>query len=80
MTIEVLKTTVGFGLKQIFTDNVAFTIASFLVEDVEDQMANYKLLCAALYGKNDERKERKFDRYCKNLRYDSFLFIATTQK
>ncbi len=51
MTMEVLKTTVGHALKQISTDNVAFTIASFLVEDVEEKITNYKLLCAALYGK-----------------------------
>ncbi len=78
--MEVIKTTVGHALKQIFTDNVAFTIASFLVEDLDEKKEEYKLLCAALYGKTMKGKKVKFDRYCKNLRYDAFLFIATTQK
>ena len=80
MTLEILKTTVGHALKQLFPDNVAFTIASFLVEDPEEKQEQYKLLCAALYGKTMKGKKEKFDRYCKNLRYDSFLFIATTPK
>ena len=51
MTIEILKTTVGHALKQIFPENVALTIASFLVEDLQEKKEEYKLLCAALYGK-----------------------------
>ncbi len=34
---SILKTTVGHALKQVFTDNVAFTIASCLVEDLEEK-------------------------------------------
>ena len=49
--MEVIKTTVGFALKQLFTDNIAFTIAAFLVEDQEEKEEDYKLLCATLYGK-----------------------------
>ena len=76
MTMTVLKTTVGHALKQIFTDNVAFTIASFLVEDIEEKMTTYKLMCAALYGKTMKGKKEKFDRYCKNLRYDAFFVYS----
>ena len=74
--MEILKTTVGHALKQIFTDNVAFTIASFLVEDIEEKMTTYKLMCAALYGKTMKGKKEKFDRYCKNLRYDAFFVYS----
>ena len=74
--MTVVKTTVGHGLKQIFTDNVAFTIASFLVEDIEEKMETYKLMCASLYGKTMKGKKEKFDRYCKNLRYDSFFVYS----
>ena len=76
MTMEILKTTVGHALKQLFPENVAFTIASFLVEDLEEQMADYKLMCAALYGKTMKGKKEKFLRYCKNLRYDSFFVYS----
>ena len=74
--MEVIKTTVGHALKQIFTDNVAFTIASFLVEDIEEKMEEYKLMCATLYGKTMKNKKDKFLRYCKNLRYDSFFVYS----
>ena len=76
MTMEVLLTTVGHALKQLFTENVAFTIASFLVEDIEEQMTAYKLMCAALYGKSMKGKKEKFLRYCKNLRYDAFFVYS----
>ena len=55
--MEILKTTVGHALKQLFTENVAFTIASFLVEDPEEKKEDYKLRCATLYGKTKKRKE-----------------------
>ena len=77
--MEVIKTTVGYALKTLFTDNLAFTIAAFLVEDPEEKVEDYKALCATLYGKTMKGKKEKFDRYVKNLRYDSFLFTATTQ-
>ncbi len=63
--MEVIKTTAVYALKQLFTDNVAFTIASFLVEDPEEKREEYKALCATLYGKT---------------RYDSFLFTATAPR
>ena len=80
MTLEVLKTTVGHALKQLLPENMAFTIASFFVIDLEEKEEDYKALCATLYGKTMKGKKVKFLRYCKNLRYDSFLFTATTQQ
>jgi hypothetical protein len=76
MTMEILKTTVGHALKQLLPENVAFTIASFLVEDLEEKMTTYKLMCAKLYGKTMKGKKEKFDRYCKNLRYDAFFVYS----
>ena len=53
----ILQTTVGHALKQLLPENMAFTIASFLVEDLEEKEEDYKAMCAALYRKNDERQE-----------------------
>ena len=74
--MEVIKTTVGHALKTLFTDNLAFTIAAFLVEDPEEKEEDYKALCATLYRKTMKGKKVKFDRYCKNLRYDSFFVYS----
>ena len=74
--MEILKTTVGHTLKQILPDNVAFIIATFLVDDPEEKREEYKLLCAKLYGTTMKGKKMKFDRYCKNLRYDSFFVYS----
>ena len=76
MTMEVIKTTVGYALKQLFPENLAFTIAAFLVEDLEEKEEDYKAMCATLYGKTLKNKKEKFDRYCKNLRYDSFFVYS----
>ena len=76
MTMNVMKTTVGHALKQLFPENVAFTIASFLVEDPEEKKLEYKLLCDTLYKTTMKGKKMKFDRYCKNLRYDSFFVYS----
>ena len=76
MTMEVIKTTVGHALKQLLPENMAFTIASFLVEDQEEKEEDYKALCATLYGKTMKGKKDKFLRYCKNLRYDSFFVYS----
>ena len=73
---HIIKTTVGHALKQLFTDNIAFTIAAFLVEDPEEKEEDYKAMCATLYGKTMKGKKEKFDRYCKNLRYDSFFVYS----
>ena len=74
--MEVIKTTVGHALKTLFTDNLAFTIAAFLVEDLEEKEETYKALCATLYGKTMKGKKEKFLRYVKNLRYDSFFVYS----
>ena len=49
MTMNVIKTTVGHILEQLLPENMAFTIASFLVEDLEEKEEDYKALCATLY-------------------------------
>jgi len=74
--MEVIKTTVGHALKQLFTENVAFTIAAFLVEDPEEEDEDYQALCIILYGYTMKGKKDKFWRYCKNLRYDWFFVYS----
>ena len=76
MTMEILKTTVGHALKQLFPENIAFTIASFLVENPEEKEEDYKALCASIYAKTMKGRKIKFDRYCKNLRYDAFFVYS----
>ena len=39
-------------------------------------MEEYKILCATLYGTTMKGKKMKFDRFCKNLRYDSFAVFS----
>ena len=73
---QVMKTTVGYALKTLFIDNIAFTITAFLVEDPGEKEEDYKALCATLYGKTMKGKKEKFLRYCKNLRYDSFFVYS----
>ena len=51
MTMEILRTTIGHILEQLLPENIAFTIASFLVEDLEEKEEDYKAMCATLYGK-----------------------------
>ena len=74
--MEVIKTTVGHALKTIFIDNIAFTIAAFLVEDLEKKSEEYTTFCATLYAKTMKGKKDKFLRYVKNLRYDSFFVYS----
>ena len=75
--MEVIKTTVGHALKTLFIDNIAFTIATFLVEGPEEEDEDYQAFCIILYGYTmEEGKKVKFDRYCKNLRYDSFFVYS----
>ena len=76
MAMKVIKTTVGHILENLFPENLAFTIASFLVEDLEEKEDDYKAMCATLYGKTMKNKKAKFLRYCKNLRYDSFFVYS----
>ena len=58
MTMEILKTTVGHILEKPFPENMVFTIASFLVEDLEEKEDDYKAMCATLYGKTMKNKTR----------------------
>ena len=74
--MNILKTTVGHILEQLFPENMAFTIASFLVEDQEEKEEDYKALCATLYGRTMKGKKEKFLRYVKNLRYDAFFVYS----
>ncbi len=57
---HVMKTTIGFALKQLFTDNIAFTIAVFLVEDPAEKTEEYKALCATLYAKSMKGSVKHF--------------------
>ena len=63
--MEVIKTTVGHAIKQLFCDNIAFTIAAFLVEDLEKKSEEYTAFCATLLRKNDERQEGEISEICK---------------
>ena len=66
----------------MFPENVAFHIASFLVENEEENRGKeqYKLMVANLYEATKKNKKSKFDKYCKNLQYDSFLCIVMIQQ
>ena len=72
--MEIIKTTVGHHLTNLFPENVAFDIATFLAEDPEERRGKeeYKTMFETLYAATKKGKKRKFDRYCKNLRYDAF--------
>ena len=72
--MEILKTTVGHHLTSVFLENVAFDIAAFLAEDPEERRGKeeYKTMFETLYTATKKGKKRKFDRYCKNLKYDAF--------
>ena len=50
--MDILKTTVGHHISNLFTEHVASIIASFLVKDEEEERAKeqYKLMVASLYG------------------------------
>ena len=72
--MEIIKTTVGHHLTNLFPESVAFDIATFLAEDPEERRGKeeYKTMFETLYTATKKGKKRKFDRYCKNLRYDAF--------
>ena len=68
----------GALLKQRVPENVEFIISTFLAEDPEEIRSKelYKLPCASIYGKTKKGKKIKFDRFCKNLRYDAFFVYS----
>ena len=72
--MEIIKTTVGHHLTNLFPENVAFDIAAFLAENPEERRGKeeYKTMFEALYTATKKGKKMKFLRYCKNLRYDAF--------
>ena len=57
--MQVLKTLVGHHLLNMFPENVAFHIATFLVEDEEENSGQeqYKLMVANLYGATKKNKK-----------------------
>ena len=72
--MEIIKTTVGHHLTNLFPENVAFDIAAFLTEDPEERRdkEDYKTMFETLYAATKKGKKRKILRYCKNLKYDAF--------
>ncbi len=70
--------TIGALLRQRVPENVECVISTFLAEDPEEKRESelYKLMCASIYGKTLKGKKEKFDRYCKNLRYDAFFVYS----
>ena len=57
--MEVIKTTVGHALQQLFTENVAFIISTFLVEDPEEKKGRIQATMRKTIRSNDERKENE---------------------
>ena len=76
--MQVLKTIVGHHLLNMFPENVAFHIASFLVEDEDKTRAEkaYTIMVDSLYKATMKNKKSKFLRYCKNLKYDMFFVYS----
>ena len=74
----IISMTIGALLRQRVPENVECIISAFLAEDPEENRAKelYKLMCASIYGKTLKGKKIKFDRYCKNLRYDAFFVYS----
>ena len=59
--MEIIKTTVGHHLTNLFSENVAFDIASFLEEDPEERRGKeeYKTMFEALYTATKKGKKIK---------------------
>ena len=74
----IVSLTMGALLKQRVPENVECIISTFLAEDPDEIRSRdlYKLLCASIYGKTLKGKRIKFDRFCKNLRYDAFFVYS----
>ena len=70
----VIKTIVGQHLLNLFTEKVAFTIATFLQESSAEKRTKdeEELFFQTLLAATRKGKKMKFLRYCKNLRYDAF--------
>ena len=76
--MQVLKTIVGHHLLNMFPENVAFHIATFLEEDKDESRAKkeYTLMVDSLYKATMMNRKSKFLRYCKNLRYNMFFVYS----
>ena len=74
----ILSMTIGTLLRQRVPENVECIISTFLAEDPDEIRATelYKLLCKSINEKTKKGKKIKFDRYCKNLRYDAFFVYS----
>ena len=74
----IVCTTIALLMKQRVPENVECIISTFLAEDPDEIRSKelYKLLCASIYGKTLKGKRIKFDRFCKNLRYDAFFVYS----
>ena len=74
----ILSMTIGTLLRQRVPENVECIISTFLAEDPDEIRAKelYELMCASIYTKTKKGKKIKFDRYCKNLRYDAFYVYS----
>ena len=70
----IVSITIGNLLKQLVPESVACDIAALLAEDPEERRGKeeYKTMFETLYAATKKGKKRKFDRYCKNLKYDAF--------
>ena len=74
----ILTITIGALLRQRVPENVECIISTFLAEDPEENRAReqYKQMCASIHAKTTRGRKIKFDRYCKNLRYDAFFVYS----
>ncbi len=75
---ELLKTTVGHHLKQLFPENVAFNIAAFLVESTKEKHArlSYESLYRLAVKGEPSGKRIKFLQYRKNLNFGLFFVYS----
>ena len=75
---SIVCTTIALLMKQCVPENVECIISTFLAVDPDEIRSKelYKMMCASIYGKTKKGKRIKFDRYCKNLRYDAFFVYS----
>ena len=71
--MEILKTTVGHHLANMFVEDIAFNIATFLKEKRDEE---YESFYKALLIADRKGKRKQFPRYCKNLRYGAFFVYS----
>ena len=72
--MEILKTTVGHHLVNLFPENIAFSIATFLEESTKGNKSReeYETFYRTLLTAERKGKIMKFLRYSKHLRYGAF--------